>query len=137
MEQVNRLLSISRTTEVDTVTQNIINEFNSDDWSGDAYLTGLFDQLKPEAVKLTKAINRIKAESDLEEKDEVRDNRVRAIYYLVNGLIHHPDETISSAAKRVDDVLDNYGMKIVSESYATESSLIESLLVDLCGVDIK
>jgi hypothetical protein len=72
----------------------------------------------------------------LEAKDEVRDNKVRAIAYLVMGFMHHPDETISSAAKKVDDVFEHYGLDIVKESYGTESSLIESLLDDFANTDL-
>lgn len=137
MVSVNKLISNCRTTEVDSVSDNIIAQYNKNDWSSDTHLTGIFDLLKPASDKLTSAINRIKAESDLEEKDEQRDNKVRAVYYLIMGFMHHPDPAIKSAAQQVDGVFEHYGVNIVSDSYATESSLIESLLEDFGEADIQ
>ena len=137
MENLNKLSSNAKTTEVDTVSSGIISEFDKTDWSSDAYLTGIFGILKPTTVQLSQAISRIKAESILEEKDEQRDNKVRAVYYIVLGFMQHPDAAISSAAKKVDAVFEHYGMSIVSESYATESSLIKSMLGDFDSPEIK
>lgn len=137
MVTLNKLTPSCKTTEADAVSGNIITQYDKDDWSSDTHLTGIFDLLKPESERLTKAINRIKAESDLEVKDEQRDNKVRAIYYLVMGFIHHPDETISTAAKKVDAVFEHYGVDIVSQSYSSESSLIESLLIDFANPDLQ
>ena len=137
MKDLNKLLTNARTTEVDSVSGRIITEYNKSDWSADAHLTGVFNSLKPASVKLNIAINRIKTESDLEEKDEQRDNKVRAVNYLVMGFIHHPDAAISSAAKKVNAVFEHYGLDIVNDSYATESSLIESLLKDFAESDLQ
>lgn len=137
MENLNKLLSIARTTEVDAVSVSVIAEYDKSDWSSDAHMTGIFDLLKPASEKLTSAINRIKAESDLEEKDEQRDKKVRAIYYLLMGFMHHPDTAISSAALQVDAVFEHYGVNIVNDSYATESSLIESLLLEFSKTDLQ
>ena len=130
MVTLNKLIAKSRTTEVDTVSDRIIKEYEKDDWSSDLHLTGIFNRLKPASLRLTKSINRIKAESMLEEKDEIRDQNVRSIYYLIHGFLHHPEETISNAARQLLDLFENYGLEIIKESYATESSLVESMLED-------
>ena len=46
------------------------------------------------------------------------------------GNLYHPDNAIKEAAAAVNEVFENYGLRIISESYSTESSLIESLLLD-------
>ncbi len=137
MEKINKLLSHARNTEVDTVSGRIISEYGKNDWGFDTHLTGIFGLLNPSSIKLSQAIKRIKAESSLEEKDELRDNKLRAVNYVVLGFIHHPDETISSAAKKVDAVFDHYGLNIINESYATESSFIKSLLGDFDSPEIQ
>lgn len=137
MEKINKLLATSRTTEVDAVSNRIITEYKKNDWSSDTHLTGIFDELESTSLKLTHAINRGKSESNLEEKDEVRDNKVRAIHYLIQGFEHHPDETIREAARAVDNVFERYGVRIVQESYASQSSLIESLLDDFANPDLQ
>ena len=61
----------------------------------------------------------------------MRDDKVRAFFFMVMGYIHHPDPAVKAAALKVEKVLDQYGLSITGESYAVESSLVNSLLVDL------
>ncbi|MBU1117161.1 MAG: hypothetical protein KKE09_18720 [Bacteroidetes bacterium] len=137
MSKLNKLIGIGKTTEVNSVTTGIIAEYSKNDWSSDAHLTSIFEELQPLNGQLTSAINRIKAESNLEEKDELRDSKVRAVNYLTMGFVHHPDSTISNAAKIISAVFEHYGMDIVNESYAIESSLIDSLLVEFAKEDLQ
>ncbi len=120
----------SRTTEVDAVSLRTIGAYKNTSLSSDAHLASIFTGLETESARLTAAIKRSKAESELEVKDEVRDDKVRAIHYLLMGLLHHPDPAIQNAAEEVENVFDNYGLSILGESYATESSLATSLLGD-------
>ncbi len=121
----------SRVTEVDAVLLRTTGAYKRTTLSSDAHLEKIFSALEPESVLLTNAIRRLKKDSVLEEKDEVRDDGARAVYYLTLGLMHHPDPAIKAAAEKVEKVLDNYGLAITGESYAVESSLINSLLADL------
>ncbi|MBU0476192.1 MAG: hypothetical protein KKF62_18755 [Bacteroidetes bacterium] len=137
MGQISKLTTTVRTTEINSVTSGIIAEYSQTTLSSDAHLATIFEQLQPINAKLTESINRIKAESNLEEKDELRDNKIRAINYLALGFEHHPDATISNAAKIVNAVFEHYGMNLVNESYATESSLIASLLLEFGKADLQ
>jgi hypothetical protein len=137
METLNKLLANAKTTEVDAVSSRIVTESKKNDWSEDTHLTGIWGKLEPASQKLNIAVNRIKAESKLEEKDEQRDNKIRAVHYLVLGLMHHPDAVIKAAAQKVDAVFEHYGLSITNQSYATESSLIESLLKDFAEADLQ
>ncbi len=127
----------SRTTEVDAVTKQLLGAFKKNDWSSETHLTGIFSELEPKSVLLTSAINRLKSESELEKYDESRDGDVRSLHYLLMGFIHHPDPTIKSAAEKVKDVFDNYGVAITGENYATQSSLVASLLMDLSEPELQ
>jgi hypothetical protein len=91
----------------------------------------MFSALEPLSVSLSGSINRITAESNLEEKDEERDEPLCSLFYLVAGFLHHPDATIRAAAEKVNAVIERYGMGITKESYAVESSLVSSMLKDL------
>ncbi len=128
---IQKMLSTSRVTEVDAVSMRLIGAYQSTTLNTDPHLSAMFTSLESLSASLTAAINRSKAESDLEAKDEVRDNQVRALYYLVTGFLHHPDTNIQAAAETVNKVFEKYGLAITGESYATESSLIASLLEDL------
>jgi len=137
MGKTNKLTDKTRTTEMNTVTDMIITEYEKANLSSDTYLTNIFEELLPINANLTRAINRIKAESNLKEMDALRDSKVRAVHYLTLGFVHHPDEAINTAAKLVNSVFEHYGMNIVIQSYAVESSLIESLLIDLSKEDLQ
>ncbi len=127
---IEKLLSTSRVTEVNDVATRSSGAFGESGVT-DPYLTTTFAALDAANLTLSLAIKRSKAESDLEEKDEVRDDKVRALYYLINGFLYHPTREIKDAAQLLMDLFDNYGLVIVGESYATESSLVGSLLLDL------
>jgi Family of unknown function (DUF6261) len=137
MGKFNKLIATSRTTEVNAVGTKIIFEYDKNDWSADAHLTAIFDGLKAKNAILTSAINRIKAESVLEEKDEVRDEKVRAIYYLIFGFTHHPDVAIKTAALKLDAIFEHYGLQLISKSYAIETSLIDSLMLEFEKADLQ
>ena len=137
METLNKLNAGSRTTEVNAVSNDIIFEFDKNDWTADAHLTNIFNLLKAKNAILSRAINRIKAESALEEKDEVRDEKVRAVYYLIFGFMHHPDLEIKTAAKTLDNVFEHYGLEITGKSYSVESSLIDSLLLEFGDANLQ
>lgn len=127
---IEKLILTSRTTEVDAVSLRMIGAYKNTSLSSDAHLASIFTGLETESARLTAAIKRSKAESKLEVKDEVRDDKVRAIHYLLMGLLHHPEPAIQNAAEEVGNVFGNYGLSILGESYATESSLVTSLLGD-------
>ena len=128
---IEKLMTNSRVTEVDAVSIRMIGAYKRTKLSSDVHLGKIFSALEPESALLTGAIRRLKGESVLEEKDEVRDDDVRAVHYLTLGFMHHPDPAVKAAAEKVEKVFDNYGLSITGESYATESSLVNSLLTDL------
>ena len=134
---IEKLKTTSRTTEVDDASVRMIGAYKKTSLNSDAHLAGIFTALESETSLLSAAIKRMKAESVLEEKDAVRDDRFRALYYLVQGLVYHPEPAIKDAAGRVSKVFDHYGLSVTGESYATESSLISSLLADLAKPNLQ
>ncbi|MBN2639960.1 MAG: hypothetical protein JXR65_12830 [Bacteroidales bacterium] len=134
---IQNLISNCRTTEVDAVAQNITGAYKGTTLSTDPYLSGLMTGLETEGGSLTAAIKRMKAESELEAKDELRDEAFRSLYYLIQGMAHHPDATVKAAAEKIFAVLDHYGLTITDQSYASESSLVSSLLNDLAQPELQ
>ena len=134
---IEKINSKSRITEVDNVSSQILAAYLGATLSADQNLLGIITTIQPVSDKMSSAIKRIKSESELEEKDELRDNAVRSLFYLITGYTHHPDSAIREPALKIMSILDNYGLTITSESYATESSLIKSLLLELEKRDIK
>ncbi|MBI9072839.1 MAG: hypothetical protein JEY94_14655 [Melioribacteraceae bacterium] len=137
MSTLSKIMTNSRATEILSAAKRMIREFEDGDWSSETKLTSIFDELKPANLKLEKSINNEKAISDLEEKDEVRDEKVRAIYYTLTGYLHNPDTSIKASAENVDKVFERYGLKIIDESYSAESGFISSLLTDLLDAALE
>jgi hypothetical protein len=127
---IEKIIFNSRITEVDAASMRMIGTYKNSSLNSNTHLSAMFTDLETQSELLTSAINRWKAESALDAKDSVRDNQVRALFYLVQGFLYHPDPGVKKAAEAVEEVLDNYGLNITRESYSTESSLIVSLLND-------
>jgi len=121
----------SRVTEVDAGSMRIIGAFKTTTLDTDPHLLAMFTALEPLSVKLSTAVNHIKPNSTLEEADENRDDKGRGLFYLVSGLCHHPSKKIKEAAQKVEALFMKFGFSMFSESYATESSLLTSLLIEL------
>ena len=126
---IEKLLITSRVTEVNDVGTRMSVAYHAQGIV-DPYLTTTFGSLDAANFELSKAIRRSKSESNLETKDEVRDGYTRSLYYLINGFTHHPAAAISESARLVLRAFDNYGISLVSESYANESALISSMLLE-------
>ncbi len=134
---IQKLNSKSRVTEVDAACMRIIGAYQNTNLSTDVHLAAMFSALEPLSENLSASINRITADSKLEEKDEERDEPLRSLFYLVAGFLHHPDSDIRAAAEKVNAVIERYGMGIARESYAVESSLISSMLKDMANSKLQ
>ena len=128
---IKKLITNSRITEIDAVTNRLVTAYKSSKLNSDTYLAGLFLQIENENENLNSAIRRSKIASELDDLDIIRDKFWRSLYYLVFGLTYHPNKNVKAAANEVMNVLDQYGLSIVEESYSSESSLIDSCLKDL------
>ena len=126
---IEKLMTNSRVTEVNDVATRMSGAFHAQGIA-DPYLTATFGSLDTANIELSKAIRRSKAESNLEEKDEVRDGCTRSLYYLINGFTHHPAAAIRESALLLLHAFDNYGISLITESYANESALIASMQLE-------
>jgi hypothetical protein len=134
---IEKLITSSRTAEVDTVSMKTSGAFAKTPLNDDPNLVEINTDLVAVTQKLTAAIKRSRTESVLDEKDEVRDIRVRAVYYLLFGLLHHPEPEISAAAQVVLDQFDKYGLAMTKESYEVETSHISSMLNDFAKPEVQ
>jgi len=126
---IQKLISWSRVTEVNDVATRMSGAFQTSGLT-DPILTAHFTILNAANLELSKVIRRSKAESNLEDKDEVRDQATRSLYYLIKGFTHHPVAPISESALLLLNTFNNYGISLTEESYTTESSLISSMLLE-------
>jgi hypothetical protein len=50
--------------------------------------------------------------------------------------MYHTDSTIKAAAEKVMSVFNHYGLLIIKDSYATQSSLVNSMITDLSTTEM-
>ena len=125
----------SRVTEVDNSFTRISGAYQNTTLNSDPNLVKIFSPLQEKSTLLTAAIRRLKTQSAQQPNDEVRDEKIDALYYLLLSFSHHPDEAVRNAALRLLEIFGKYGLEMKDESYATESSLVNSLLNDYANRD--
>ena len=122
----------SRITEIDTLVSTILRQYEANAaLAKDAFLKEMMAELAPLSRQLTEAIKRDRVSSGLADADGVRDAVIMDLGTLLEGYTAIPFEDQKAAANAVKAVFDKYGKRIANESFARESSLIESLLIDL------
>lgn len=129
---MNKVKSTIRITEVDGLSDSIIRIFGADSKAqGDDFLKGQIAQLTTLSDAITAAILQDKAVSNLDEADSKRDEAIKNLGALLSGYVVFPLEEKKTAAISLKAVYDKYAKSgILSASYISESSMIESLLGD-------
>ena len=131
---MTRLSSRLRITEADAASDALVRLFKAAGLK-DEFLCGAFAELEALSARLTTAIRQDTVSSRLDEKEAARDSAVRDLGTLIQGYTAIPVAEKKAAAQRLDAVFSKYGKKIVNETYASESSLVESLLEDLGALE--
>lgn len=130
MSEISKISSEIRIADMADLAGTMIRELDQSAID-DAHLAALQSAIEPLSTKLVKAINKDKAESDLERFDAARDEVYRSLLYLCKGYLHHPDKTVSAAARGVDAIIDKYGFKLVEAAYSAQSALLDSFMADM------
>jgi hypothetical protein len=136
MTLIKKITPSSRNGDISALLSLILKAFAKNDWSSDVYLTPMLETTSATNTAIIEALKRLTVYSQMAEKDDMRDMAVRALFKLVEGYVHIPIAGIKEAALVVDEVLEQYGMSIQNEDYASESADIESLLNDLSKPDV-
>lgn len=128
MGKINASSNIKETAEVGTK----ISDLNTTSpIVEDTYYATTLEHLTVKSNELIDMINAGWLESDLKEKDDVRDLDIRAIFYEVTAkCVRKPSEN-QQKAMRVKAILDRYGMKITDSTYTSESAEIRAMLSDI------
>lgn len=127
-----------RVTELDSLSDTLVRQYKAQEaLSQDAMLCAIMAEIEGESGRLTAAIKRDDVSSGLEDADSRRDEAVRLLGTLVEGYTAIPFEQQKAAAQALKALFDKYGKKIATESYAAESSLIESMLADFAAKDAQ
>ena len=125
-----------RVTKLDSLSDTLVRLYKAQEaLSQDAMLCAIMADVESASDRLTSAIKRDAVSSGLEDADSRRDEAVRLLGTLVEGYTAIPFAEQKAAAQTLKALFDKYGKKIAGESYAAESSLVESMLADFAAKD--
>ncbi|GEM_PF-6379869 len=128
--KIPKILSTTRVSEVNGVTQQMIDEYGKGDYSADSHLTKVFDHITDSNNQLGIAIMRDSVESELAELDEITDNEVTLTHGLTKGYTCHPDENTANRAGELFKMVDKYGLEVKKKSYREEYPLLGSMITE-------
>lgn len=134
---MKKLRSQTRVTELDTLSDALIRLYKADPaLAKDDYLKNLMAEIESLSERITTAIRADKTASNLDEADTARDEIIRSLGTLLNGYAAIPVADKKAAAESLLTVYNKY-KGITAESYANESSLIESMLQDFAAESLE
>jgi len=135
---INQLMSKCRIAEAGAIALAIADAYQSSDLPENSSLASIVARLELETKQLTKAFKQNKAASVLMEKNNVRKNKIRGLFFLVRGNLFHPDETIKTAAAAVEKICARHGLtSIVHSGYGSITTKVKALLSDLAAPEIS
>ena len=127
-----------RITDADTVSDALVRLYKDaaakkGAIAKDAALAAIMGEVEKLSADITTAIKKDKVSTSLEEADARRDEIIRSLGTLLTGYGAIPLADKKDAADRLLAVYNKYGKSIATETYARESSLIESMLEDFAA----
>ena len=135
---MNKLKSIIRNTEIDGFTDTIIKLFKDDAKAQtDAFLSSTIGELETLSAQITTAILQDKILSTLDAADSTRDEAIKTLGAVLGGYAVFPIASKKELAEPLKAIYDKYSKAgIITASYTSESSMIESMLEDFAAASV-
>lgn len=135
---MKKVITVARVTELGDTALRLVKAFKAvAAVQDDAFLTKTFAEIEKQAIAMTSALKSDQALSKLEEADAQRDQAIRVLDKLLKGYENIPLENLKTHAKKLAEIFKKYGVKITGENYASQSTLINSLLGDFSATELK
>ena len=135
---MNKLNTSVKVTELGDTALRLVKAFKAVvAVQNDAFLTKTFAEIEKQATVMTSAVKSDQVLSKLEEADAQRDQAIRVLDKLLKGYENIPLENLKTHAKKLAEIFKKYGVKITGENYASQSTLINSLLGDFSATELK
>ncbi len=128
---IKSIYSKSRNLEVSDCATRMGLAYQQSGITTDLTLATLFTELNTMNEKLADLIRQIQILSQLEQKDELRDEAYRALYFLIMGYLYNPNSGMKAAAQSLSTLIERDRLALLNFSYAIESAAINALLIDL------
>lgn len=120
-----------RTAELNGLAESLLNEYDEVKNSlKDSFLEKYFQQARTLSEEFNLALKRSRLQSDLADKDSVRDEKIRTINSVLKGYVALPVPEMAEAAKRLSEIFGKYTVDIANCGYVEETGFIKSLLTD-------
>lgn len=117
---MKKLNSSARTTEVDSVSDQIITLYQGNAaLADDVFLKGIMDEIGGESHNITEAIKRDRIFPSMEDVDVQVEKDARALKTIVKGYAAMPDESLAAAAQEVLAVIEKFNYKNVQHDVCT------------------
>ena len=134
---MKKFSSNARITELDALSNAVIRIYQANkEVAHDAFLKSVMDEIVGISANLTSAIGQDRILSGLEDADTARDLAVKKLGTALAGYAVLPIEAKKGAAEKLLAIFNKYGKQIAKANYASESSLIESMLEDFGILEI-
>lgn len=135
---MNKLNTSVKVTELGDTALRLVKAFKAVvAVQNDAFLTKTFAEIEKQVTVMTSVVKSDQALSKLEEADAKRDQAIRVLDKLLKGYENIPLENLKTHAKKLAEIFKKYGVKITGENYASQSTLINSLLGDFSATELK
>ena len=134
---MNKVNAKIRIADLDGLSDSIVRIYKADSAvQTDAFLKGAFSELEALSAQITTAILQDKTVSRLDEADSARDEALRSLGAVIAGYASFPIAEKKAAGTFLKAIYDKYiKAGIIKASYNAESSMIESLLEKLDGIE--
>ncbi len=127
--QIQKLSTRCNINEANGVVNDLSRAYDSvPALASDTNLSSIMTTVRAQGAELNHAIELQGAVSELDEKDLIRDEAARAIYYAIAGYKYNPSPALQAAAVQVGTVFDLFGLAMLKDSFVVESSKISALL---------
>jgi len=126
-----QILSYCDAREVNRVASTILYEIKMKEWGADNAIQGIGPRLEKENRLLTEVIGDLRAGkygADLQEVDTAFDKNFSCVKHFVNANRYVQDETISTNAEKLWEVIEAHKLNLHQKGYERQLSLINSLL---------
>lgn len=134
MKQIH---SSSNNSEVASAASGVVELNKTNTIIEDTFFTLTFDKLQAKLDELIEKINTGWYSLALEEKNDLRNQDIRAIFYEVDAKCYRRPGSEKESALKIKTVLDRYGLKITRDSYSKESTNIKAMLSDLKAEELS
>lgn len=121
---MNKLNTSVKVTELGDTALRLVKAFKAvAAVQNDVFLTKTFAEIEKQATAMTSAVK--------------SDQAIRVLDKLLKGYENIPLENLKTHAKKLAEIFKKYGVKITGENYASQSTLINSLLGDFSATELK